>query len=292
MRHRSQSLLAALLMPWLAPLPGSSEARAATPPVPSAATATSTTSATSAPAAMVDGRPRSAFGPGEQTVYAVSYLGVPTGQAVITVGLNLEKFGAQTWPIICTAETTDVGAVYPVKDRYVTFWDPVQRRSVGSEMYADEGRVRHRERVRLDHDSGKAFATKQWEGKPAKDQEYEVTRETIDMAAASMKLRNLPLTVGSEYEIPVFTGSTAFTLRARLTGKEKISTRLGEREALKMRVEVVFGGGLKTNRALQVWVADDKSHLPLRVDADFLIGTMRAEVASYAPGMDFGGADP
>ncbi len=236
-------------------------------------------------------RPRSAFGPGEQTIYAVTYLGVPTGQAVITVGLNLEKYGTDTWPIICTAETTDVGAVYPVKDKYVTFWDPVQRRSVGSEMHADEGRERHRERVHLDQEAGKAFAFKQWEGKPAKEQTYDITRETIDMAAASMKLRNLPLDVGSQYEIPVFTGSTSFTLKATLTGREKITTRLGEKTALKMNVEVVFGGGLKTKRALSVWVADDPSHLPLRVDAEFLIGTMRAEVASYAPGMDFGGAD-
>ncbi len=291
MRHRSQPLLPGLLLLGLAPLPGLREVLAAEPAAEAHAAEPAAVAGVTGPNAAAKARPRSAFGPGEQTVYAVSYLGVPTGEAVITVGMNLEKFGTDTWPIICTAQTTDVGAIYPVKDRFVTFWDPLQRRTVGSEMFADEGGERHRERVRLDHDAGKAFSTKQWEGKPSKDKVYQVAKETLDMASASMLLRNLPLTVGSKYELPVFTGSTSFTLRATLTGREKIDTPLGARDAIKMNVEVVFGGGLKTRRALRVWVADDQSHLPLRVDAEFLIGTMRAEVSRYAPGIDYGGAD-
>lgn len=237
-------------------------------------------------------RPRSAFGPGEQTIYAVSYLGVPTGQATVTVGLTLEKYGVNTWPIVCTAETTDVGAIFPVKDKFVSFWDPVGRLSVGNEGHAEEGRDHHRERTRFDHVEGKAFTTKQWEGKQPKDTTHEVAKDTLDMAAASFKLRDYPLVVGSKYELPVFTGTTAFTLKATISGREKITTALGEKDALKMNVTVEFNGGLKTKRDLVIWVADDSGHLPLRVDAEFLVGTMRAEVVKYASGMDFGGADP
>jgi hypothetical protein len=111
------------------------------------------------------------------------------------------------------------------------------------------------------------------------------------MASASFKLRDLPLAVGTKVELPVFTGTTEFTFNANISGKEKIDTALGEKTALKMNVVVEFNGGLKTKRALVVWVADDPSHLPLRVDAEFLIGTMRAEVVKYASGMDYGGAD-
>jgi len=236
-------------------------------------------------------RPRSAFGPGEQTVYAVSYLGVPTGQATVTVGLTSEKYGVNTWPIVYTTETTEVGAIFPVKDKFISFWDPAGRITVGNEAHAEEGRDHHRERTRFDHLEGKAFTTKQWEGKPAKETTHEVPKETLDMAAASFKLRDLPLTVGSKYELPVFTGTTEFTLKASISGREKIETALGEKNALKMNVTVEFNGGLKTKRDLVIWVADDASHLPLRVDAEFLVGTMRAEVVKYASGMDYGGAD-
>src|SRR4051794_23769381 len=87
---------------------------------------------------------RSAFGPGEQSIYQVSYLGVPTGIAIITVGMKMEQFGQPIWPIVCTAQTELV--VFPVKDRFVSYWDYGRGRNIGSEFLADENKKRKRER--------------------------------------------------------------------------------------------------------------------------------------------------
>ena len=51
-----------------------------------------------------------AFGPGEQTSYEVTWLGVPTGTAQVTVGWKMEQFGQPVWPILCVGETSALAA--------------------------------------------------------------------------------------------------------------------------------------------------------------------------------------
>src|SRR3990167_2215670 len=77
----------------------------------------------------------SVFGPGEQTTYEVSFMGVTAGRAELTVGWTMEQFGREVWPLVCVGETTSLAAVYPLKDRFITYWDPLERRSVGADFF-------------------------------------------------------------------------------------------------------------------------------------------------------------
>src|SRR5215211_3473066 len=106
----------------------------------------------------------SAFGPGEQSTYRVRYLGLEAGTAQITVGAQTTQWGTQVLPIVTLARSSSALSFYPIRDRFVTYWDPVSDRSVGSDLHADENRSRRRQRIQLDHQAGKATVVKQKEG--------------------------------------------------------------------------------------------------------------------------------
>ena len=78
------------------------------------------------------------FGPGEQATYEVSFLGVPSGIAQITVGLRTDQYGTRVLPLVCVGQTTSLANVFPINDRFVSYFDPAQKKS----LYESLGRLR------------------------------------------------------------------------------------------------------------------------------------------------------
>lgn len=229
---------------------------------------------------------RSAFGPGEQMTFDVSYLGVTAGQAQITVGASMRQHGAEVWPIVCIAKTTSVADLYPIRDRFISYWEPRERRSVGSDFFQDENGKRRRERVRLDATEKKAFVTRQRNG--ATDElTYDIGDTWADVAGAMLALRNQTLSVGHTVRVPVFTGDSLFVMEARVEGRQTLQTRLGERDVFRLRVRSEFSGKLATRRDMQLYLTADAQAVPVRIEADFLLGTIRAELSAYSSGRDY-----
>ena len=235
----------------------------------------------------------SAFGPGEQSTYRVQYLGLEAGTAQITVGTETQQWGTSVLPIVTFARSSTALAFYPIRDRFVTYWDPVSDRSVGSDLVADENRSRRRQRIKLDHQAGKAMVMKQKEGEAERTSTHDVERGSFDIAAATFALRNKPLAVGRSFEMPIFTGTQKFKLKATVEAKETLpTTALGQRETYRVRVQTAFGGKLESKRDLLAWFTTDESRIPVRIDAEFVLGTLRAELADYKSGRKYatGGA--
>lgn len=230
---------------------------------------------------------RSAFGPGEQSTYGVSYLGVVVGEAAVTVGLQMRHLDADVWPVLCTARTLPHWTVFPVNDRYVSFWDPSAQSNVGSDFFIDENKKRRRESVQLQLNEGKATVMRQSEGEAPRRSSYDLDGKSVDMVGAALVLRNTPLQAGGVYERPVFTGAVTFTIRAEVEGKQELkNTALGTREVWRVKVATEFAGQLKTKRAMIVYFTADAAQLPVRVEAEFLLGQMVAELVRYEPGRD------
>src|SRR5687767_9431679 len=92
-----------------------------------------------------------AFAPGEQATYRVQYLGITAGSATITVGSEVKQWGSPVWPIVALAQSDTMLAVYPVKDKFVTYWDAQRQVTLGSDLFADENKKRRRMRIKVDH---------------------------------------------------------------------------------------------------------------------------------------------
>lgn len=231
----------------------------------------------------------SAFGPGEQTTYAVKYLGLTAGLAQVTVGWKMEQFGREVWPLVCVGRTSDAAAVFPVNDRFVSYWDPVAREAVGADFVADENKQRRRERYQFDLAAKEAIATKQAAGQKPRESRYAIDPGTLDLASAAFRLRNEKLEAGRFYEMPIFTGVKVYRLKASVLGRETIATPLGPLDVYRVTVNGDFNDKLATKGLMTLFYTADDKQLPVRAEAEFVLGKVVLEVVKYEPGMRFAG---
>lgn len=244
-----------------------------------------------ASAAMADSKLVSVFGPGEQTEYEVSYMGITAGRAQLTVGWKMEQFGHEVWPLICVGETSSVGAIFPVKDRFVSYWDPLERRTVGADFFVNENRHRRKERYRYDFDAQQAIVTRQLEGQEPYERRYDIEQGTLDLAAAGFGLRNTKLVVGDVHEMPIFVGNRYYKMQATVVGREKLKTGLGELDVYRVTVNGEFNGKLATRGLMTLFYTADDKQLPVRAEAEFLLGKVRLDAVKHLPGRVYTGVE-
>lgn len=224
------------------------------------------------------------FGPGEQATYEVSFLGMPSGIAQITVGLRTDQYGARVLPLVCVGQTTSVANVFPIKDRFISYFDPAQKKSVGVDYFIDENRVRRKEQFRFNQEPQKVFAHKKKEGQGPYDVTYDVPEGTMDLASAAFWLRSRDIVVGAVHELPIFTGARWYQMRATVEAKETITTKLGELSAYRVSITTDFQGDAATKSNILVWYTADEKKLVVRARAEFVVGNATADIVQYLPG--------
>lgn len=227
--------------------------------------------------------PGKAFGPGEQSVYRVQYLGVTAGTAQITVGAPMRQWGTEVLPIVSVAKSDPSLGVWPIKDKFVSYWHAAGQRSLGSDFFVDENNKRRRQRIQM-KDSRTAHVIRQHEGEQPVEATHELPEGSMDLASAAFALRNRGIEEGQEYTYPVFTGRKSFLLRAKVEGRQVLKTSLGEREVFRVKLQTDFSEKLQTKRDIVAYFTTDSSHVPVRIEAEFVLGSIVADLAEYKPG--------
>lgn len=225
------------------------------------------------------------FTPGEELVFQVEALGMTAGKARVSVGTTADRDGTPAWPIVVWARTDSIfDAVFTVRDKFVTWWEPQSGRVLGADFYADEGGKKRRERSRLDHAVGRAEVRRE-RGNERSTSSYRVPPGAFDVAGAIMALRGHELSMGHVVELPVFTGKKVFNLRCTVEGTERIETEAGTFDTFVTRVQLGFDGKFASKRGLRVWFTSDPRRIPVRMEAEFVLGHLVAELVQYRRGI-------
>lgn len=234
-----------------------------------------------APSAAAEPAPAPAppFTPGEQIDFAIDYLHIRTAQARVLVG----RAEGAVWPIICQAKTDGLATLLDIREHYVSYWDADARNSRGSDLNALEVGDRHTDRARFDRENGKATVQVVRKGR-ARESTHDVPRDVHDLASALLELRLRDLAPGAAYEFPVFSGSHTFMLQAAVEGDERIQTPAGTFDTVRVRVRLGFKDKFQTKRDAHVWLSKDARHVPVRMSADFAVGSVVATLTGYRPG--------
>ena len=229
--------------------------------------------------AALPGAARANFAPGEQLDFTLSYLGVRAAQARITVG----QAEGDVWPVIAQAKTDGLGALVDVREHLVSYWDAARSLPRGSDLQAVELGDRHTDTARFDRENGKAHVRVLRKGKKI-EKTYDLAPDAHDFASALLWMRLQPLAEGGRYEVPVFTTRGPFTLVMTVVGKERVETPVGVFDAVKVQVRTAFEGNFASKRDTFIWFSDDARHVPVRVSAEFAIGSIVATLSGYQPG--------
>lgn len=233
------------------------------------------------PAAEAPGPPAAAlpFAPGEQIDVVIDYLHVRAGEARLAVG---RPEGA-VWPVICQGRTGGLASLLDIREHFVSYWDAERRLPRGSDLNAIEIGDRHTDRARFDRANGKALVQVIRRG-VARQASHDVPPDVQDLLSALLALRAEPLRPGDHYALPVFSGSDVFTLRAELDGEETLDTPAGRFQTTRLKVQLGFKDGFRTRRDAHVWLSRDARRIPVRMSADFAVGSVVVTVSGYRPG--------
>lgn len=113
---------------------------------------------------------------------------------------------------------------------------------------------------------------------------YPITPCTQDVLSAVYFARNIDYSLykpGDRIPFEMFLDDKVYPLYIKYLGKERIETRRGVFNAIKIVPLLIEGTMFKGGEGMAVWVSDDKNHLPLRVSSPIIVGTIKADLMEY-----------
>lgn len=226
--------------------------------------------------------PNMAFGDKEHLTYRVYYNSMLTGNVTAgeaTISVNDSKkqmFGRQLWHIV--GEGRSKGAFnwfYKVRDRFESYVDKEALIPYLFVRRTREGNYRKDDDVYFFHDQ--KLAVSRTARKP-------VPENVQDFVSALFFMRTLRLEdfrADSTYHLNFFLDDSVYVSKILYKGTEVIKTSLGKVRCHRFAPMMATGEVFANAYPVDVWVSDDRNHLPVLAEAKVIVGSIRMELIEY-----------
>ncbi len=221
-----------------------------------------------------------AYKPGEFLSYKLHYGIIDAGVATLEVTQEQKEFGGRpTYHVVGIGKS--VGAFdwfFKVRDRYESFIDRSALVPMAFIRRVDEGGYKINQNYVYNHYKNQVIA----DGKVF-DIPNHIT-DIQDMISAFYYARCVDFSnakYGSIYTINSFVDNEVFPLKIKYIGKETISTSLGKFRCIKFRPVIQKGRIFKSEEDLNVWISDDANRIPIRAQANVLVGSIKMDLLDY-----------
>lgn len=219
-----------------------------------------------------------AFKRGEVLSYRMHYGFIDAGVATLTVtDEEKEVAGRKTYHVVGLGTSKGTfDFFFKVRDRYESYidekslvpWIFIRRVSEGGYTINQDYVFNH-------------FSKKVSVG----DGVYDIQPNMQDMLSAFYYARNLDLKnakPGDIFTLSCFMDKEIYPLQIKYIGRENVDIKLGTFRCMKFRPVVQKGRVFKHEEDLNVWLTDDDNHIPVKGQADVLVGSIKLELTSYA----------
>lgn len=218
-----------------------------------------------------------AFREGEILTYRLHYGIIDAGVAVLEVKPEvMDVAGRKVYHIVGNGYSKgSFDWFFKVRDRYETFLDKDALLPWMFVRRVNEGGYIINEDYKFNHYTNKVDV--------GREDKVDVPQGTHDMISAFYAARNLDLSNAKEgdvFTINSIVDKELFPLKIRYVGKEKIDCELGTFNCVKFRPIVQKGRVFKKEEDLNVWITDDKNHVPLRAQAKLMVGSVKLDIVS------------
>lgn len=221
-----------------------------------------------------------AFVIGEQLTYRLHYGLIEAGIATLEVMPETKEFGGrQTYHVVGIGKST--GAFdwfFKVRDRYESYIDKEALVPMAFIRRVNEGGYKINQNYVYNHPKKQVIS----EGKT-----YDVPKDINDiqdMISAFYFARCIDFSnakVGNVYTVNSFVDNEVFPLKIKYIGKETISTSIGKVRCIKFRPVIQKGRVFKNEEDLNVWISDDANRIPIRAQANILVGSVKMDLQDY-----------
>jgi hypothetical protein len=218
-----------------------------------------------------------AFGPSEVLEYRVHYGFMDAGTARLEVDPIVKNLGGRTcYRVLGTGRS--VGAFdwfFKVRDHYESYIDAEAMVPWLFIRKIEEGSYKKNQNVSFNHFKSTATSEKKTIKTPGQVQ---------DLISAFYYARTLDFehaAVGDTFLINCYLDDETFPMVIKYTGKEKIKTKLGTFRCIVFKPYLLEGRVFKEKEGMTVWVTDDKNKIPVRAQAEILVGSVKMDITSY-----------
>jgi len=164
---------------------------------------------------------------------------------------------------------------YKVRDVYETYIDMETMLPLKFVRNVNEGGFKIYNNVSFNQSIGQAVST---------NGIFTVPKCVQDVLSAIYYARNIDYNKyqpGAKIPFSMFLDDQVYNLYIRYVGKERIETRYGTFNAIKITPLLIEGTIFKGGEKMAVWVTDDNNHLPVRVDSPILVGSIKVDLIGY-----------
>lgn len=220
-----------------------------------------------------------AFSDGENismiVFYSVAGLYVNAGTA--TFNTTLERLNNKpVYHVVGTGVTNSkYDWIFKVRDRYESYFDTSTLQPYKFIRNIDEGGYKKYENVTFNQTTNAAITT---------DGVYKVTNCIQDVISAVYYARNINFDkykVNDKIPFDLFMDNEVFHMYVRYLGKETIKTRYGKFKTIKFKPLLVKGSMFEGGEKMTVWVSDDQNKVPVRIESDIVVGSVKVDMMSY-----------
>jgi hypothetical protein len=228
------------------------------------------------------------FYQGEQSIMAVTYLGVTAGYITIMSKEVVTLNGKQAFHYFARFKSSDsYRYFYWLDDRLDTY---VEKETFLPMKYSLIQREKKQNVDDLQLFDFKKMMTYNWykrvkEGSN-KDEKGEAKIPSLaqDSFSALQFVRGLPLNKGDKYEFPVITRGKFWILKVEVMGEETTTVNGKDTQAIKIKAETNFPGVLKKSGDINFWYGVDAERRLLKFQAKIKLGSLYGELVEYKPG--------
>jgi hypothetical protein len=110
-----------------------------------------------------------------------------------------------------------------------------------------------------------------------------VPNDVQDILSCFYYLRSVDnLKVGSVLKMNVWIDDELFPFQLKVVGTEKVSTKFGKVNCLKIIPSVISGRVFKAKEGVTMWVTNDQNRVPVLIKAELAVGSLKASIDSYS----------
>ena len=164
---------------------------------------------------------------------------------------------------------------FKVRDRYESYADTTNLLPYKFIRNVDEGGYKKYNNVTFNQTNNTAIST---------NGTYKTTPCIQDVVSAVYYARNIDYSkykVNDKIPFDMFLDDEVFHLYIRYMGKEKIKTRYGKFNAIKIKPLLLKGTIFEGGEKMNAWFSDDANKLLLRVESPISVGSIKVDMMGY-----------
>ncbi len=231
----------------------------------------------------------SAFSPGEEISYTLyfnwGFIWVNAGEGVFNVKETTFKDTPVYHLNFLGTSHRWYDAIFRVRDRFQSYVEKETFSPLWHEMDTYEGGHEAWDIYYFDHEKNRIIAITEDSKRPRSTDTIEIDRCSYDIVTAAYAARNLDFSsyqVNDTIPFKIMIRDELHEIKPVFRGRDTVKARRGGTfECLKFSIELVDGFIFKGGDDLFIWVTDDDNRIPVMIEAEIRVGSIKAVLNSW-----------